>query len=139
HAACSPRRHRATMAASVARVEASGAIARNLTQPGPGIQGRGYRRGVVERAVRQLGASLRALVAVFGNPDLRRLEVGWAGMSLATWAFAIALGVYAFDIGGPTAVGIVALVRILPGAFAAPFAGLLGDRRSRRIVLVASA
>ena len=65
--------------------------------------------------------------------------VGWAGMSFATWGFAIALGVYAFDIGGATAVGVVALVRLLPGVFATPFAGLLGDRHSRRSVILVSA
>jgi MFS family permease len=60
-------------------------------------------------------------------------------MTFATWAFAIALGVYAFEAGGATAVGIAALVRLLPGALASPFAGLLGDRWSRRMVLMVSA
>ena len=46
---------------------------------------------------------------------------------------------YAFGEGGTTAVGIAALVRLLPGALASPFAGLLGDRHSRRLVLIASA
>ncbi len=88
--------------------------------------------------VRQLRASLGSLAAVFENPNLARLVLGWTGTMFATWAFAIALGVYAFSEGGPTAVGIAALVRILPGALASPFAGLLGDRYSRRLVLVAS-
>ena len=60
-------------------------------------------------------------------------------MSFATWAYAIGLGVYAFDVGGAAAVGLVALLRLLPGALAAPFAGLLGDTYSRRNVLIASA
>jgi MFS family permease len=89
--------------------------------------------------VRQLRASLGSLAAVFDNPNLARLVLGWTGTMFATWTFAIALGVYAFSKGGPTAVGIAALVRILPGAFASPFAGLLGDRYSRREVLIASA
>ncbi len=90
-------------------------------------------------ALRQLRASTRSLVAVFANPDLARLIVGWGGMTFATWAFAIALGVYAFDRGGTTAVGVAALVRLLPGALASPFAGLIGDSFSRRLVLMASA
>jgi MFS family permease len=89
--------------------------------------------------LRQLRSSLGSLVAVFENRDLARLVVGWAGMTFTTWAFAIALGVYAFDQGGATAVGIAALVRLLPGALASPFAGLLGDRHSRRLVLLLSA
>lgn len=80
-----------------------------------------------------------SLFAVFRNRDLARLVFGWAGMTYATWAYAIALGVYAFDSGGATAVGVAALVRLLPGALASPFAGLLGDRHSRRLVLTLSA
>ena len=56
-----------------------------------------------------------------------------------TWAFAISLGVFAFGEGGATAVGIAALVRLLPGSLASPFAGMLGDRHSRRLVLILSA
>jgi MFS family permease len=89
--------------------------------------------------VGRLAASLRAPVDVFRNPDLRRLELAWAAMSFATWAFAIALAVYAFDVGGAAAVGVVGVLRLLPGAFAAPFAGLLGDTHSRRGVLLGSA
>jgi MFS family permease len=89
-------------------------------------------------SLRQLRASLGSLARVFENPDLARLIVGWTGTMFATWTFAIALGVYAFTKGGPTAVGVAALVRVLPGALSSPFAGMLGDRRSRRLVLVAS-
>ena len=94
---------------------------------------------MLDRDVGGLVASLKAPVAVFGNPDLRRLELAWAAMSFATWSFAIALAVYAFETAGAAAVGIVALLRLLPGAVVAPFAGLLGDTRSRRGVLVTSA
>ena len=62
--------------------------------------------------------------------------LAWAGVSFATWAFAIALGVYAFNAAGAAAVGIAGLVRVLPGALASPFGGLLGDRHSRRSVLI---
>src|SRR5918996_4671601 len=93
----------------------------------------------LRRGMGQLRSSLRSLAAVFGNLDLARLMIGWAGMTVTTWVFALALGVYAFDVGGATAVGVAALVRLLPGALASPFAGLLGDRRSRRWVLIASA
>src|SRR5918994_5287749 len=89
--------------------------------------------------MRQLRSSLRSLAAVFGNLDLARLMIGWAGMTVTTWVFALALGVYAFEVGGATAVGIAALVRLLPGALASPVAGLLGDRHSRRVVLMVSA
>jgi len=83
-----------------------------------------------------LALSIRALAEVFRNPDLGRLQLAWAGISFATWTFAIALGVYAFAAAGAAAVGIAGLVRVLPGALASPFGGLLGDRHSRRTVLV---
>jgi MFS family permease len=82
---------------------------------------------------------MRALGTVFANPGLRTLELAWAGVSLATWSYVIALGVYAFEVGGPAAVGLVGLVRLLPGALASPIAGMIGDRHPRRNVLSASA
>ncbi len=84
-------------------------------------------------------APLGALARIFANRDLGRLELAWGGMSFATWTFAIALGVYAFNAAGPGAVGVAALIRLLPGALTAPFGGLLGDRHSRRSVLLWSA
>jgi MFS family permease len=86
----------------------------------------------------RLSAPFAALGNVFRNPDLGRLQLAWAGIAFATWAFAIALGVYAFDTAGAAAVGIASLVRVLPGALASPFGGLLGDRYSRRAVLIGS-
>ena len=86
--------------------------------------------------MKQLSAPIRALADVYRNPDLGRLQFAWGGVSFAMWSFAIALGVYAFDAAGAAAVGIAGLVRLLPGALAAPFGGLLGDRHSRRAVLL---
>jgi MFS family permease len=91
-----------------------------------------------EKELRRATAPFRALREVFRNPDLRGIQLAWGGMSFATWAFAIALGVYAFESVGAAAVGIAAMVRLLPGALTAPFGGLLGDRHSRRAVLLGS-
>ena len=88
--------------------------------------------------MRRLTTPLRAVADVFRNPQLGRLQLAWAGVSFAMWAFAITLGVYAFGVGGAAAVGIAGLVRLLPGALASPFGGLLGDRHSRRGVLLSS-
>jgi MFS family permease len=86
----------------------------------------------------KLATVIRALVVDFGNPDLGRLGIAKVGMSFANWCFAISLGVYGFEFGGAVAVGFVALVRLMPGAFASPFAGLIGDRFPRRTILLAS-
>jgi MFS family permease len=88
--------------------------------------------------VSRLRAPFAALADVFRNPDLCSLQVAWAGIAFETWACAIALGVYAFDAAGAAAVGIASVVRVLPGALASPFGGLLGDRYSRRAVLIGS-
>ena len=79
---------------------------------------------------------LEAIRAAFGTGDLRRLQFGWAATSVGSWAFMVVLAVYAYDVGGASAVGIAALVRLLPAAFTAPITSLLADRSSRRDVMV---
>jgi MFS family permease len=87
---------------------------------------------------RRIGESLRAFAAVFANPDLRRLELAWSGSIIGQWGYEVALAVFAYRAGGATAVGLVTLVRLLPAAFVAPFAALLGDRFQRRKIMVAA-
>ena len=92
----------------------------------------------MRRFFQQLTESGRALREVFVNPALRRIELAWAASILGTWAYGIAVVVYAYDQGGATAVGVVGLARWLAAAFASPFAALLGDRYDRRWVMVFS-
>jgi MFS family permease len=86
----------------------------------------------------RLGESLRAFAAVFANADLRRVELAWSGSVVGQWGYEVALAVFAYRAGGATAVGLVALVRLLPAAVVAPFAALLGDRFMRRRIMVAA-
>jgi MFS family permease len=79
-----------------------------------------------------------AFRAVGANPALRHVEVAWVGSKLGGWSYGIAIAVYAFEHGGPSAVGIVALARWLPAAVAAPWTAVLGDRLPRRRVMLAS-
>ncbi len=90
------------------------------------------------RIAGRLTSTLGALAVDFGNRDLGLLGIARVGISYSNWCLAIALGVYGFEVGGAVAVGVVALVRLLPGALASPFAGLLGDRFPRRSVLIGS-
>ena len=46
------------------------------------------------------------------------------------------LAVYAYGVGGASAVGVAAVVRMAPAALAAPAMSMLGDRYSRRNVLL---
>jgi MFS family permease len=81
---------------------------------------------------------LRALRSVFANPNLRRLELALAGSSVGGWAYAVALSVFAYAVGGTGAVGLVWLIVMLPAALAAPFTGLFADRYPRqRVMLIA--
>lgn len=80
--------------------------------------------------------ALRPLGEVFANPDLRRLELAWGGFYVGDWAHVVALAVYAYDSGGVLAVGVVGLLRVLPSAFAVPFASVLADRFPRQRVLM---
>src|SRR6476619_1096360 len=87
---------------------------------------------------RRLGNALRALILDFSNRELALLGVARVCTSFASWCFALALAVYGFEAHGAVGVGLVALVRFLPGAIAALFAGRLIDRHPRRNVLLAS-
>src|SRR5438094_4683670 len=86
----------------------------------------------------QLAESSRAFRDVFRNPGLRRIELAWAASIIGTWAYGIAVVVYAYEQGGATAVGVVGLARWVAAAIASPFAAILGDRYDRRLVMVLS-
>jgi MFS family permease len=92
----------------------------------------------VRRLLGELGESARAFRDVFANPALRRIELAFAGSMLGTWAYGIAVVVYAYEQDGATAVGIVGSARWVAAALASPFAALLGDRYDRRWVMAAS-
>src|SRR5438876_9190033 len=85
----------------------------------------------------RLDESRRAFASVFTNPNLRRVQVSWAGTVSAYWMFMVTLSFYAYERGGPAAVGLVGLLRVLPAFFAAPFGALLGDRYPRERVIMA--
>ena len=68
---------------------------------------------------------------VYRNHGLRRLQLAWAGSIIGTWAYSVAIVVYAYHQGGASAVGLMGLIRWLPAAFAAPFTSVLGDRLPR--------
>jgi MFS family permease len=92
----------------------------------------------VRRLLAEFRDSAAAFREVFRNRDLRRIELAWAASIIGTWAYGIAVVVYAFEQGGAKAVGVVGLVRWLAAAAVSPFAALLGDRYDRRLVMVAS-
>ncbi len=85
------------------------------------------------------GQLVSALGAAVRNENVRRVELAWGAAIAAEWAHFVALGVFAYDHGGTSAVGIAGLVRLLPAAVVAPFAAALGDRFRRELFLLVMA
>jgi len=90
-----------------------------------------------QTVLHRVGERLSTLADVFRNPQLRRLELSWAGYYLGEWTFFVALSIYAFDVGGAAALGALGLVRMVPAAIALPLGGMLADRYARQRVLLA--
>ena len=76
--------------------------------------------------------SLRAFADVLRNPRVRKIQIAGAAATLGTWAYAVALPVYAYRAGGARAVGRLFFARFVLAAVAAPWLGVLADRWSRR-------
>jgi MFS family permease len=91
----------------------------------------------VPRILTRFRQRLGTLAEVFRNPQLRRLELSWAGYYLGEWTQFVALSVYAFEVGGAAALGALGLARMVPAAIALPFGGMLADRYPRQRILLA--
>jgi MFS family permease len=94
--------------------------------------------------VLRLRQALAALTAAVRIRDIRRVELAWGAAIAAEWAHFVAFGVFAYERGGASGVGIAGLVRLLPAALVAPFAASFGDRFPRErfllvMILLASA
>ena len=83
-----------------------------------------------------LTGPLSALARSFGNKDLRRLQLAWLGSVIGHWSYLVALSVYAYDQGGPGAVGLVWVIRLVPAALLSPVLATFADRYRRERVMV---
>jgi len=88
-------------------------------------------------------AGMRSIAVVlrgaFATPALRRLQVAWTAVSLGLYADLLIVSLYAYDIGGASAVGLVSFARLVPAGLLTPAMGLAGDRFARRDVMLAVA
>ena len=86
-------------------------------------------------AARETGGSLRS---VFRNPNLRRIQIALAGSMIGDWAYATAVAVWAYSVGGAQAVGIWTAVRLALLALTSPIGATLADRMPRKSVMIVS-
>src|SRR2546421_1909013 len=93
---------------------------------------------LVARIKQRLVEPLMAFGSIWQTRALRRLEYAWVGSIIGTWAYAIALGVFAYRAGGAAAVGLAGLVRTVPTILFGPMVSALGDRYDRVRVMVSS-
>lgn len=59
----------------------------------------------------QIAESIRAVRSVFGNPNLRRIELAFAAAIVGRYAVFLAVTLYTYHVGGVTAVAILTAVR----------------------------
>lgn len=84
----------------------------------------------------RLSSSLSAFGGSFRNPNLRRLQLAFAGSEIGGWGYWIALSVLVFESSGAAGLGIVTAVLLISSAVASPFTSVLGDRFNRVYVMV---
>jgi MFS family permease len=103
-----------------------------------GVHDRPVIRPVARRP--SLDKTASVLRVAFGAPDLRRVELAFAGFCAAEWAIWIALLVYAYERSGTSVAGLIAVVLLVPATLFAPIGSVLGDRyRPGRVLLGAYA
>jgi MFS family permease len=88
------------------------------------------------RRMKALAEPLKAFGRGFGNRNVRKIQLAGMGSILGTYAYAVALPVYAYHAGGPRAVGVLFFARFGLAALAAPWLGVLADRSSRRRLML---
>jgi len=86
-----------------------------------------------------LRSRLAAAALASRNENVRRVELAWGAAITAEWAYFVALGVFAYNAGGASAVGFAGLIRLLPAGVIAPGAASLGDRIRRERLLLGAA
>lgn len=88
---------------------------------------------VLGRAVEESSSAVRT---VFGNRNLRRIMLAFGGSLIGDWAYATAISVWAYGVGGAKVLALWAVVRFVLMAVCTPFAATFVDRYSRKGIMV---
>ena len=81
--------------------------------------------------MKRLSEAVRAYGTIVGNRSLRRALGAFLAFNTQENGVWIAIVVYAYDRGGATTAGAVAIAQLVPAAIVAPLASVLGDRLRR--------
>jgi hypothetical protein len=71
---------------------------------------------------------------VAGNSGLLRVELAFVGFNVAEWATRVSILAFAYEVGGPAATGLVAVVQLVPAALVAPLAAEVAERVAAAMV-----
>ncbi|WP_157605957.1 MFS transporter [Phycicoccus sp. Soil802] len=88
---------------------------------------------VLGQAVRESSTAVRT---VFGNRNLRRIMLAFGGSLIGDWAYATAISVWAYSVGGAKVLAVWAVVRFILMAVCTPFASTFVDRYSRKGIMI---
>jgi len=94
--------------------------------------------GVGAQARSRLRSIRDAFASSLRSRDLRRAQLAFGAAWTSEWVLTVGLAIVAFREGGATAVGLVALLRLAPGAIAGPFLATVADRVRRERMIAAS-
>jgi MFS family permease len=94
------------------------------------------RRGLFAAAATAARETRGSLASVFRNPNLRRIQLALGGSMIGDWAYGTAVAVWAYGVGGATAVGVWSAIRLGLLALTSPFGAALADRYPRRAVMI---
>ena len=93
-------------------------------------------RGFAGTALSSLRETGTSIASVFRNPGLRRVQIALTGSMIGDWAYATAVTVWAYGVGGVTAVGVWTGIRLGLMALTAPLGATLADRIARKKVMI---
>jgi MFS family permease len=106
--------------------------------PSQDDDGPGARRGGLTAAAAAARETRASLASVFRNPNLRRIQLALGASMIGDWAYSTAVAVWAYGVGGATAVGVWSAIRLGMLAFTSPLGAALADRYPRRAVMIAA-